>query len=372
MARLHVITTIFVAANALSNLGSPLLKPERSTKNAAGKSKRTLPNVNDLLPSGSFSAMKSTVAALSKRLADEQKQSVSALRKLKDEYELKLQISQKNNSRVENDNLQIASRVEEVETSNNVLRRRASKFVKANELLKIQLEALSYNLSLAQEFVQEGLTASKTNGSEVQVLAELMELDEVARANSKKRKLLGDYNEPSRKLSLLATVGDVHERSANDIVESLASSLSQLSDEANTSKSMLREAFETRLSEVMTKHEALLRQQVSLNETMIVKEELHKRLSAAVEHLSKIHDHLLARVKAAKAFALRLGSHQPSAAAAGKVIHTQDTPEVDGRTPKIRSRAARTVSRNRSRPGRAHRTNRTPSQAIQSPDHTNE
>jgi hypothetical protein len=359
MARLHVITTIFVAANALNNLGSPLLKPERSTSESAGKSKSSLPNVKDFLPSGSFSAMKSTVAALSKRLADEQQQSVSDLRKLKAEYELRLKVNTANTSRVEKDNLQIASRVEEVDKSNNVLRRRASTLVKANEVLKMELDALSSNLSLAQEFVQEGLAASKTNGSEVQILAELTELDEVALANSKKAMLLSDTSGPSRKLSLLVTIGDMHERSANDMVESLASSFSQLSDEPNTSKTMLREAFEKKLSEVMTRHEASLRHQALLNETRIDKEKLHERLSEAVDHLSKIHDHLLARVKAAKAFALRLGSPQPSAAAAGKVIHTQDTREVDRGTPKIRSRAARTVRRNRSRPGRASRTNTT-------------
>merc|ERR1719329_2043805 len=177
--------------------------------------------------------MKSKVEALEKRLAEEHQQRVKDFMKLKDAYEQKLKADKRNTSRVERDNFEIASRLEKVKKSNGAFRQQATGLVKANKLLTIQLEAFSSNLSLAQEFVQEGLAASASNASDVQVLAELAELDEAARAIAKKQALLGEVGDPSRKLSLLATVADVDERSTNDIMQSLATSLSEQSDEEN-------------------------------------------------------------------------------------------------------------------------------------------
>eukprot|EP00927_Polykrikos_kofoidii_P010684 TRINITY_DN144_c1_g1_i12.p1 TRINITY_DN144_c1_g1~~TRINITY_DN144_c1_g1_i12.p1 ORF type:complete len:356 (-),score=79.41 TRINITY_DN144_c1_g1_i12:112-1179(-) len=304
MARLQAFALGFVVANGLSNLGSLQAPPGRGTGKATSTSDKTLPDVNELFPSRSFSSMKTTVAELEKRLVEEQQQSVMALQSMKSGYERTLLKQRKNNSLLERTNLLISSRVRTKQKSNDVLRQRASDLVKANNFLKIELEALNSNLSLARDFVQDGLVASSMNESEIHVLAELAELDEKASSISRKQALLGS----ARKLSLMESVGDVHERSSDDILDTLTSSLARLASDANTSQSVLKEAFEKKLSEVVEKHDGLMRDQAFLNKTADEAENLHERLSAAVVHLSKVHQNLLARIKAIRAFAFRLGS----------------------------------------------------------------
>jgi hypothetical protein len=304
MTRLQIFALAFCAANGLSSLGSVQVTPERGTRKKASTSDKTLPDVNELLPSRSFSAMKKTVAELEKRLVEEQQQSVTTLQSIKSGYERALLLQQKNNSLLERVNLVISSRVRIKQKSNNALRQRASDLVKANTYLKSELEALNSNLSLARDFVQDGLVASSMNESEIHVLAELAELDEKASSISRKQALLGS----ARKLSLMESVGDVHERSSDVIMDSLTSSLTELASDASTSQSVLKEAFEKKLSEVLEKYDGLMRDQASLNKTADEAENLHERLSAAVGHLSKVHDNLIARIKAIRAFAFRLGS----------------------------------------------------------------
>eukprot|EP00927_Polykrikos_kofoidii_P010685 TRINITY_DN144_c1_g1_i13.p1 TRINITY_DN144_c1_g1~~TRINITY_DN144_c1_g1_i13.p1 ORF type:complete len:349 (-),score=84.06 TRINITY_DN144_c1_g1_i13:134-1180(-) len=304
MARLQAFALGFVVANGLSNLGSLQAPPGRGTGKATSTSDKTLPDVNELFPSRSFSSMKKTVAELEKRLVEEQQQSVTTLQSIKSGYERALLLQQKNNSLLERVNLVISSRVRIKQKSNNALRQRASDLVKANNFLKIELEALNSNLSLARDFVQDGLVASSMNESEIHVLAELAELDEKASSISRKQALLGS----ARKLSLMESVGDVHERSSDDILDTLTSSLARLASDANTSQTMLKEAFEKKLSEVMERYDGLMREQALLNKTADEAENLHERLSAAVGHLSKLHQNLVARIKAIRLFALRLGS----------------------------------------------------------------
>jgi hypothetical protein len=87
MTRLQVFALACVAANGLSNLGSVQVPPGRGTERATSTSDKTLPAVDELLPSRSFSAMKTTVAELEKRLVEEQQQSVAALQSIKSGYE---------------------------------------------------------------------------------------------------------------------------------------------------------------------------------------------------------------------------------------------------------------------------------------------
>jgi hypothetical protein len=250
--------------------------------------------------------MKKAVAELEKRLVKEQQQSVIALRSTKSGYERTLLRQKKNNSLIERANLLISSRVRTKQKSNDVLRQRASTLVKANSLLKIELEALNSNLSLARDFVQDGLVASSMNESEIHVLSDLDELDEKTRLSSRKQALLGEYT--GSDLSLMESGGDVHARSSDDIMATLTSSLANLASDANTSQTMLKEAFEKKLSEVMERYDGLMREQALLNKTADEAENLHERLSAAVGHLSKLHQNLVARIKAIRLFALRLGS----------------------------------------------------------------
>jgi hypothetical protein len=331
MIRLHVFAFAFVVANGLSNLGSGRARAERGTEKATDTPDKTLPDVNELLPSRSFSAMKATVAELEKRLAEEQHQSVTVLQSMKSGYERTLLKQRKNNSLLERTNLLISSRVRTKQKSNDILRQRASDLVKANNFLKIELEALNSNLSLARDFVQDGLAASSMNESEVQVLADLAELDEKTRSISRKQALLGEFSSSARKLSLMESAGDVHGRSSYDIMETLAESFTKLASDANTSQNVLKEAFEKKLSEVVEKYDGLMREQALLNKTADEAENLHGRLSAAVGHLSKVHQNLLARIKAVRAFAFRLGS--PTSGDAGHedqessvVIHERTKP----------------------------------------------
>jgi hypothetical protein len=363
MAKLRVIPFLLHVVDSLSSLGSIHFELEPNFQTSAGKSEGGLPDLTELLPSNSFSTLKSTVATLEKRLAEDQKRSARALRQLKMEYELKLRKSEKDNSRVEHDNSQIASRVTELKQSNVALRRRAAELVKANDVLKLQLNDFASNLSLAQEFAREGLLLSAANASEVQVLVELTELDNSARAASKKQALLSEFGGHSGKVSLVSIFGETHKRSANDIMETLATDFSKLSDEENTSQTMLREAFEKKLSDVMTRHEALLSEQAGLNKTKADAEEVHERLSAAVNHLSKIHNQLLARVKAIKAFGLSLGNPQPSVAA-GQVSQNQDSREAVSTKP--RSRVASVARRSRSRQAQLGKVKTTPSRSNRS------
>jgi ATP-dependent protease HslVU (ClpYQ) peptidase subunit len=221
-----------------------------------------------------------------------------------------------------------------------MMRQRASDLVKANSLLKIELEALNSNLSLARDFVQDGLVASSINESEIHVLVDLAELDEKTRSISRKQALLGEFGGSAKKLSLMEAMGDAHERSSDDIMGALTSSLSRLASDANTSQTMLKEAFEKKLSELLEKHDGLMRDQALLNKTSDEAENLHERLSAAVVHLSNVHQNLLARIKATRAFAFRLGS--PTSGDAGHedqessaVIHERAKPRRSRRHVKV-------------------------------------
>jgi len=336
MTRLQAFALAFVVANGLSNLGSVQAPSGRGTEKATSTSDKTLPDVNELLPSRSFSAMKTTVAELEKRLVEEQQQSVMALQSMKSGYERTLLKQRKNNSLLERTNLLISSRVRAKQKSNDVLRQQASDLVKANNFLKIELEALNSNLSLARDFVQDGLVASSVNESEIHVLAELAELDEKTRSISRKQALMGDFSGSARKLSLMESVGDVHERSSDDIMDTLTSSLAKMASDANMSQNVLKDAFEKKLSEVVEKHGGLMRDQALLNKTADEAENLHERLSAAVGHLSKVHQNLLARIKAIRAFAFRLGSP-----ASADTVHADQKSSV--------------VIHERAKPGRSHR-----------------
>jgi hypothetical protein len=304
MTRLHIFALAFVAASGLNNLGSVKVLPERGAKKTPSTSDNTLPDVNKLLPSSSFSAMKTTVAELEKRLVVEQQQSVTTLQSIKAGYEKTLLAQKKNNSLLERVNLLISFRIRTKQKSNDALRQQASDLVKANTFLKSELEALDSNLSLARDFVQDGLVSSSMNESEIRVLADLAELDEKASSISRKQALLGSAG----KLSLMESVGDVHERSSDVIMDTLTSSLATLASDASTSQSVLKDAFEKKLSDVVETHHGLMRDQALLNKTADEAENLHERLSAAVGHLSKVHHNLLARIKAIRAFAFRLGS----------------------------------------------------------------
>eukprot|EP00927_Polykrikos_kofoidii_P063119 TRINITY_DN5794_c0_g1_i1.p1 TRINITY_DN5794_c0_g1~~TRINITY_DN5794_c0_g1_i1.p1 ORF type:complete len:103 (-),score=15.11 TRINITY_DN5794_c0_g1_i1:121-429(-) len=66
-----------------------------------------------------------------------------------------------------------------------------------------------------------------------------------------------------------------------------------------------------------------MRDQALLNKTADEADNLHERLSAAVGHLSKVHQNLLARIKAVRAFALRVGS-----SASGDVGHEDQESSV--------------------------------------------
>eukprot|EP00927_Polykrikos_kofoidii_P012225 TRINITY_DN1525_c0_g1_i4.p1 TRINITY_DN1525_c0_g1~~TRINITY_DN1525_c0_g1_i4.p1 ORF type:complete len:389 (+),score=61.10 TRINITY_DN1525_c0_g1_i4:77-1168(+) len=312
MARFFFLAVLFAIAKGLNQFAPDQLKSTRGGKKGVGKSKNELPDVGELLPSRAFAAMKLRVAELRKHLAGKQRQSIGALQEIKSIYDRKLELQKKNNSVVQRTNHLIASRTQLVQKKNVGLRLRATNLMKANDVLRSQLDVLSSNLSLAQEFAQEGLAGSATNASEVQVLGELAEQDEAARTISRKQKLLGSLGHASA-ISLIGSAGDVHERSADHIMDTLSSSLEKLSIEANMSKSLLQTAYEKQLAEAIEKHDDLMRDQLLLNKSNSEAEELRDRLSAAVKSLSEVHDHLLARVKAVKAFAFRIGSQQTSA-----------------------------------------------------------
>jgi Ni,Fe-hydrogenase I large subunit len=336
MARLEIITGVLVAANALSNFGSLQSTPKHSISAFADTSDLALPDEQILFPPNLFSDVKSSVGALAKILAREHKDRVGAIEKMKHDYERRLETYQANNSRMERDNLQIESDIQAVSKANNALRRRAAELVKANKILKTQLEDFSSNLSFAQGFVQEGLVESTTNASKLQVLSELAELDEVARAKAHKQSLLGEFSDQSTELSLLSVARNVHERSAADIMETLSTSLSEMVDEENRSQSVLREAFEEKFLTVASKHDNILNEQVLLNKTKTDAEKLHERLSAAVTHLTMIHDQLRVRVRVFRAFAVSLGVPQTSVAAS-KTVQSQALPEGSGGSIRFRS-----------------------------------
>eukprot|EP00927_Polykrikos_kofoidii_P012222 TRINITY_DN1525_c0_g1_i1.p1 TRINITY_DN1525_c0_g1~~TRINITY_DN1525_c0_g1_i1.p1 ORF type:complete len:389 (+),score=63.27 TRINITY_DN1525_c0_g1_i1:77-1168(+) len=312
MARFFFLAVLFAIAKGLNQFAPDQLKSEHGGKTGVGKSKTELPDVAKLLPSRAFAAMKLRVAELRKHLAGKQRKSIAALQEIKAIYDRKLDLQMKNNSGVQRRNLLIASRTQLVQKKNVGLRLRAMNLMKANDVLRSQLDVLSSNLSLAQEFAQEGLAGSTTNASEIQVLSELAEQDEVARTMSRKHELLGHLGHASA-ISLIGSAGDVHERSADHIMDTLSSSLEKLSIEANMSKSLLQTAYEKQLAEAIEKHDDLIRDQFLFNKSNSEAEELRDRLSAAVKSLSEVHDHLLARVKAVKAFAFRIGSQQTSA-----------------------------------------------------------
>jgi len=143
------------------------------------------------------------------------------------------------------------------------------------------------------------------------VLGDLAEQDEVVRTMSRKQELLGHLGHASP-ISLLGSAGDIHERSADDIMGALSSSLEKISADANISKSLLQAAFEKQLVEAIKKHDELMTDQLLINKTMSAAEDLHARLAVAVKSLSEVHENLMARVKAVTAFAFRIGSQQTS------------------------------------------------------------
>lgn len=302
MAKLLVFAVLSVVGDALSNLGS--------LHNNTGST--NLPDVKALLPSRSFSATKSTVEELERRIVEEQRKSVDTLEGIKADYEKVLEAQNKNNSLLQRENRLIAARARAIKKYNDGLRQRATDLVKSNTAIKRDLETLYSNLTLAQEFVQEGLAASVMNASVTVVLSELAAKDEVARANNQKRELLEAEASTKTKVSLMGAVGDIHERSSDAILESLSSSLATLSSGASESTAMLKGAFEKKLTELTEKHEALLKENAALKEDQIDAEVLSKRLYTAIAGLTKSNEYLSARVKAVKAFAERMGRLQTS------------------------------------------------------------
>jgi len=301
-----VLPLLTLVCDGLSSLGS-IHQTNGTSRKIVGTN---LPDVKELLPSRSFSATKSTVEELERRIAEEQRTSVHALEDIKADYEKRLEAQNKNNSLLHHENRLVAARILAVKKYNEGLRQRATALVSSNVAVRRELEALLSNLTLAREFVQDGLAASEMNASDTEVLSELAAQDEVARTNDKKKELLAVRSSKGTQVSLMGAVGDIHERSSDAILETLSSSLAALSSDASVSSEMLKEAFEKKETELAGKHEDFMQENVSLKQQKSDTEELSKRLSAAVRGLTKTNEYLLARHKAVKAFAERLGRSQ--------------------------------------------------------------
>eukprot|EP00927_Polykrikos_kofoidii_P065594 TRINITY_DN61333_c0_g1_i1.p1 TRINITY_DN61333_c0_g1~~TRINITY_DN61333_c0_g1_i1.p1 ORF type:complete len:352 (-),score=50.77 TRINITY_DN61333_c0_g1_i1:18-1073(-) len=310
MARFSLLTTFSILVKGMN---PPAPGQLRGLKIAVGKSEETLPDVESLLSSHTFSAVKSTVAALEKHLAEEQHQTVDALNQIKATYEAKLALQKRNNLELEHSNQKIASHILVLYGYNKGLRLRVSDLETSTSALKSELDALSANLSLAQDFVQEGIAASATIETAFQELGELAEKD-----NTKLLSVSG-FDRVTETPSFVEFDWDVHERSRQVIMDTVLSSLAKLSSETNTSKSVLNAAFKKQLSDAIKKHDVLMRDQAMLNQSNSKAEELRDQLSAAVNHLTKTRDKLLARIKTVKTLAFRIGgSHQSLEEADGR------------------------------------------------------
>lgn len=308
---------IIAVASASDGVALVQIKAERAQKNKI-QTKSDLPGLSSLLPSKVFSAMKAKVEALEHRLSDVQKENIAAIGEKKQQYEQYLSEQQRENNEVKFANKRIRDEIQNVKRSNAVLRNKSHALLKKNQDLRTELGAIRANLTLAQEFLQEGLNATGKQAPELEVLAELAEKDEQRAKTMEKQARLNEIGGNSLDVSLLEFSGHVSDgahtengaESAEVLVEVLAAQLSELAKEQNASETVLKSAFGKQKKRVSRERAALLEEQLQLNRSIADVRALHQRLSAAVKHLTKVHDGLLARRKAIKLFAQRLGAKE--------------------------------------------------------------
>eukprot|EP00927_Polykrikos_kofoidii_P060672 TRINITY_DN5559_c1_g4_i2.p1 TRINITY_DN5559_c1_g4~~TRINITY_DN5559_c1_g4_i2.p1 ORF type:complete len:414 (-),score=51.06 TRINITY_DN5559_c1_g4_i2:365-1540(-) len=364
MARILATAVLIATTSGLSSLGPGLQNLDhvafRQNMPLVGNSEGTLPLVHDILPLKALSTLKSNVAALEEGLSHAQHHKMDMLIKSREQYELNLTAQRKENDNLEHENARLAFRAMKLQNANGLLRQKAANVTSANVELKGVLTMLSSHLTLAREFAQEGLASSETNASAVQVLADVATSDQRARNNIRKRALLDGISSTSSQVSLLQSSSDVHQRSSGDILDAIWQSLSSLSNAETRSETLLKDAFEKQFYGIMSKREDLLSEQTLLNETIVKTQQLHDRLSTAVKYLSKVHDHLWARVKAIRTFAYRIGDSH------GEVKQMRETDRRANRTkPNLTNREVLKVStRNRQRAIHAASHNRSQSYPL--------
>jgi hypothetical protein len=307
MAHVFLGVLILTLADGLNKLGEHNA-PWGSMVNASTgkKSEELLPDIESLLPSSEFANMKSKVVELEEHLAKHQQQSNRALEELKKNYEQQLILKERENEMSKRTNAKLLARLEKLREAKAALRQNAAGFAEANAILHGELIALNANLSLAQEFVQEGIAAHQENSSELLVLAELAGEDRAADEVARKQALIGRFHDKDG-ISLLQTKNSGQERSPEDIVGNLAESLAVLSTEEKSRMDVLSEAFENQLASANRTHVDLLKEQASLDAAIVEAEALNERIARAVNSLSNAHDHLLARLKGARSFVDHLG-----------------------------------------------------------------
>merc|ERR1719174_2392621 len=129
-----------------------------------------------------FSQMTSQMASLESRLTDVQHQSTRSISKQKAQYESKLKAQRANIRATEIMNSNIKHEIVELKKTNVALRRKADQLVAASNRLKSDLHAMRDNITTVAEFIDKTVDASTSmleNASEVKVLAELAEHDEI-------------------------------------------------------------------------------------------------------------------------------------------------------------------------------------------------
>jgi uncharacterized protein (DUF3084 family) len=265
-------------------------------------------------PKHVYTGIDSQITSLQESMKSAKEASYKATKHLKAEYESNLEAQVQNNTRVKKQNKKLRSEIEDLQTNNAALRKKADHTLNVNTILSKDVEAMKGNLSYAMEFASmtlDNATASMDmNSTDLSVLVELAESDKVtdhvkrvAGIESKMMAALqmGDRSRPKRGVDTV---------DAKEVLSSLLKSISDLSEQQNASETALTEEYEMQFGRLVQEYEVLEKEQVELNATKAHEEEIGARLQTAVKRLTATREQLTTRDEALRKFSKRLGNRE--------------------------------------------------------------
>mmetsp|Transcript_42045 Transcript_42045/g.116093 ORF Transcript_42045/g.116093 Transcript_42045/m.116093 type:complete len:721 (+) Transcript_42045:68-2230(+) len=266
--------------------------------------------------------MNKRVNAFGAQLAEMQHHNVKAVGKKKAEYELKLRKQLESNHVTERQNRRIGKEIANLQRTNAGLQANATRFMAKSRVIKAQIEALQDNMTFGKEFVDASLAKAEEmahNSSELAVLAELSAKSEVERAatvHKQRLDAIGGAND--LRVSMLQEIAVRASRahkdhtttqdSAEELMQSLLSSLADLTREQAASEAKLEESFNATFQAGAKRRTLLLEEQAKLNATKASEIELNSKLQVALEYAKKVHFSLVKKRDALRSFASRLGA----------------------------------------------------------------
>eukprot|EP00448_Togula_jolla_P009843 CAMPEP_0170600776 /NCGR_PEP_ID=MMETSP0224-20130122/17510_1 /TAXON_ID=285029 /ORGANISM="Togula jolla, Strain CCCM 725" /LENGTH=808 /DNA_ID=CAMNT_0010925515 /DNA_START=90 /DNA_END=2516 /DNA_ORIENTATION=- len=301
---LRAVIRLETVKSSLESLKQHMKAPALLQLSSAASPAATSMEASDLLekPAEVYEAMNSQVNALGARLAELNEEHQQAMLERTTTYEARLEEQRELNAALEKENEELAKEIEAVQADSRAFRTEAAELEKGNAALRLDLEALLQNISLAQDFVQSSLDSLDfSEDPELEILKTLAEQDASDKSSQ----------EHSRQIEAVGRAGHSlleFELDPQDMLQSMNAQLEELKVEMNSSSSALLATFEKKFTAAAKLQTSLLAKQKRLNETKASEEDLRASLEVAVDHLRKTQEELRERSSALQHFASKIGS----------------------------------------------------------------